>query len=136
VTLTGKNYYLWARQTTFGLIGCDKFKLVNGERPAPIPKKIKRTNRRGKKLSKSGEEMTTRCIVGWLTLWNQAYQSHVITELNTSNVGEGQVSSARREIMHTFISCKKRFNNLSNHVNQSPKFIANFRRKKRTSSSS
>jgi gag-polypeptide of LTR copia-type len=40
VMLTDKNYHLWARQATFGLIGRDKLELVNGERPNPIPKKI------------------------------------------------------------------------------------------------
>jgi hypothetical protein len=33
--------------------------------------------------------------------------------------------------MHIFTSCSKRFNNTSNPVNQSPRFIASFRRKKR-----
>jgi hypothetical protein len=32
VLLNGKNYYLWVRQATFGLIGRDRLKHVNGEK--------------------------------------------------------------------------------------------------------
>jgi hypothetical protein len=39
VMLTGKNYHMWTRQATFGLIGRDKIELVNDERPTPISKK-------------------------------------------------------------------------------------------------
>jgi gag-polypeptide of LTR copia-type len=49
VMLTGKNYHLWARQATFGLIGRDKLELVNGERPTPIPKKIGESTKEEKK---------------------------------------------------------------------------------------
>jgi hypothetical protein len=41
-----------------------------------------------------------------------------------------RVSSTRREIIHTFISYSKRFNMSNNLVNQSSRFITNFRRKK------
>jgi gag-polypeptide of LTR copia-type len=39
VLQTGKNYHLWARQASFGLIGRDKLEYVNGEKPIPVPKK-------------------------------------------------------------------------------------------------
>jgi hypothetical protein len=55
--LTDKNYHMWARQATFGLIARDKLELVNGERPVPIPKKNRRANRRGEE---SSERMTKR----------------------------------------------------------------------------
>jgi gag-polypeptide of LTR copia-type len=38
VMLNGKNYHLWARQATFGLIGQDKLEHVNGENPIPVLK--------------------------------------------------------------------------------------------------
>jgi gag-polypeptide of LTR copia-type len=35
VLLNGKNYHLWIRQATFGLIGRDRLEHVNGEKPMP-----------------------------------------------------------------------------------------------------
>jgi hypothetical protein len=63
--LTDKNYHMWARQATFGLIARDKLELVNGERPVPIPKKKQKSQqKRRRKLRENDEEMTTRCAVG------------------------------------------------------------------------
>jgi hypothetical protein len=35
VLLNGKNYHLWVKQATFGLIGRDRLEHVNGEKPMP-----------------------------------------------------------------------------------------------------
>jgi gag-polypeptide of LTR copia-type len=37
ILLDGKNYNIWVRQATFGLIGRDKLKFVNGEATIPVP---------------------------------------------------------------------------------------------------
>jgi gag-polypeptide of LTR copia-type len=37
VLLDGKNYNMWARQVTFGLIGRDKLEYINGEFTMPVP---------------------------------------------------------------------------------------------------
>jgi gag-polypeptide of LTR copia-type len=37
ILLDGKNYNIWVRQATFGLIGRDKLEFVNGEATIPVP---------------------------------------------------------------------------------------------------
>jgi gag-polypeptide of LTR copia-type len=38
VLLDGKNYNMWAREVSFGLVGRDKLEYVNGEITKPVPK--------------------------------------------------------------------------------------------------
>jgi gag-polypeptide of LTR copia-type len=38
ILIDGKNYNIWARQASFGLIGREKLEYVNGEIIVPVPR--------------------------------------------------------------------------------------------------
>jgi hypothetical protein len=47
VLLNGKNYNMWVRQASFGLIDRDKIEYVNYDIPVPVPPRDWCPNRRG-----------------------------------------------------------------------------------------
>jgi hypothetical protein len=85
VILTSKNYHLWTRQATFELIGHDKLELINGERPAPISKKIGEPTEEEKK-SLGQWQRDDNNVCSWLI---------AIMELSISEVMSYQNSAQR-----------------------------------------
>jgi hypothetical protein len=65
VLLDDKNYNMWARQVSFGLIGNKKLEYVNDELIMPVPEFSKPQQKMRKKSSGSGEKVTIEFLDGF-----------------------------------------------------------------------
>jgi gag-polypeptide of LTR copia-type len=64
IILDGKNYNVWAIQTSFGLIGREKLEYVNGEITMSVPKITGAPTDDEKKSSENGRRMTIELLGG------------------------------------------------------------------------
>jgi gag-polypeptide of LTR copia-type len=65
VLLDGKNYNMWARQVSFGLIGRDKLEYVNGEITKPVPRSDGALTEEVNKALKEWKKNDHK-VAGWL----------------------------------------------------------------------
>jgi hypothetical protein len=81
--LNGKNHHMWARQTTFGLIGRDKLEHVNGENLIPIPKVSGDPIEEEKRVIKEWRKNDNRTCT-WLISTMEPHVADIISYQNTT----------------------------------------------------
>ena len=83
VLLNGKNYHLWARQVTFGLIGRDKFEHVTGEKSKPKAEDPTHpTVEERKEISEWRK--SDNLVMSWLLATMEPHISDLMTYLDTA----------------------------------------------------
>ena len=83
VLLNGKNYHLWARQVTFGLIGRDKFEHVTGEKSKPKAEDPTHpTVEERKEISEWRK--SDNLVMSWLLATMKSHISDLMTYLDTA----------------------------------------------------
>jgi gag-polypeptide of LTR copia-type len=81
--LDGKNYHMWARQVTFGLIGRDKLEYVNGENLISVPKVSGDPTEEEKRAIKEWRKNDNRTY-SWLIATMESHVAYIISYQNTT----------------------------------------------------
>jgi gag-polypeptide of LTR copia-type len=82
VLLDGKNYNMWARQVSFGLVGRDKLEYVNGEITKPVPRSVGALTEEENKALKDWKKNDNK-VAGWLLATMEPYIAKIMTYQNT-----------------------------------------------------
>jgi gag-polypeptide of LTR copia-type len=83
ILLDGKNYNVWAKQTSFGLIGREKLEYVNGEITMPVPKTTGDPTNDEKKAIREWKKNENR-VAGWLLATMEPHIAKIMTFQDTS----------------------------------------------------
>jgi gag-polypeptide of LTR copia-type len=78
ILLDGKNYNIWARQASFGLIGREKLEYVNGEIPMPVPNVAGAPTKEEKRAIREWRKNDNR-VAGWLLATVEPHISKIMT---------------------------------------------------------
>jgi macrodomain Ter protein organizer (MatP/YcbG family) len=83
VLLDGKNYNMWARQVSFGLVGRDKLEYVNGEITKPVPKSAWALTEEENKALKDWKKNDNK-VSDWLLATMEPHIAKIMTYQNTA----------------------------------------------------
>jgi hypothetical protein len=91
VLLDDKNYNMWARQVSFGLIGRDKLEYINGEFTMLVPTIMGELTEDAKRAIKEWRKSDNR-VAAWLlaTMEPHISKNHDIPRNNQANVGQSR----------------------------------------------
>jgi gag-polypeptide of LTR copia-type len=83
VLLDDKNYSMWARQVSFGLIGKDKLEYVNGDLTMPVPKNYEAPTKDEKKAIREWRKGDNK-VAGWLLTTMEPHIAKIMTYQDTT----------------------------------------------------
>jgi gag-polypeptide of LTR copia-type len=83
ILLDGKNYNIWARQASFGLIGREKLEYVNGEITVPVPRITGGPTDEEKKAIREWRKNDNR-VAGWLLATMEPHIAKIMTYQDTA----------------------------------------------------
>jgi gag-polypeptide of LTR copia-type len=83
VMLNGKNFNMWARQATFGLVGRDRFEFVNGDITMPVPAVVGAPTVEEKVAIREWRKRDNQ-VAGWLLATMEPYVAKIMTYQGTT----------------------------------------------------
>jgi gag-polypeptide of LTR copia-type len=83
VMLNGKNFNMWARHATFGLVGRDRFEFVNGDIIMPVPAAAGGPTAEEKVAIREWRKRDNQ-VVGWLLATMESHIAKIMTYQGTA----------------------------------------------------
>jgi gag-polypeptide of LTR copia-type len=83
VMLNGKNFNMWARQATFGLVGRDRFEFVNGDITMSVPAATGSLTAEEKVTIREWRKRDNQ-VVGWLLATMEPHVAKIMTYQGTT----------------------------------------------------